>query len=76
MSSGRIYSGDVKRQADQFVTAVPAKTRERGLDYLMLTASDFCREEHTHLLLTRALHDPKPRQEFAAADVIIYPTLP
>ena len=57
------------------MTAVPA-TRERGLDYLMLSASDFCREEHTHLLLTRALHDPKLRQEFAAADVIIYRTLP
>src|SRR5215467_14097790 len=67
MPSGRIYSDDAKRQADQFVTAMPAKAREHGLDYVMLTASDFYREEHTQPPLTLTAHDPKLHQEFAVA---------
>ena len=76
MPSGRIYSDDAKRQADQFVTAMPAKAREHGLDYLMVTASDFYREEHTQAPLTLTAHDPKLHQEFAVAKVVIYRTLP
>jgi hypothetical protein len=76
MPSGRIYSGDAKRQADRFVTAVPERARAHGLDYVMLTASDFHREEHTQPPSPLASHGPKLRQEFAAAHVVIYRTLP
>jgi len=68
----RFYQGDAGTQAQQFALAVPQNAREHHLDYLVATEEDFYREGIRGLVWRAARHDPKLRQEFAAAHAAVY----
>ena len=72
MPPSRVYSGQDEREADRFVAAVPRQACGRGLDFLLITGSDFYRERRAGRLAVVAARDPALRKEFEAGSVAVY----
>jgi hypothetical protein len=76
MPPTRVYSGDAERQADVFVRDVPRQARVHGLDYLLITTTDFYRERCAGLLLQVAAGDPRLLLEYGGSPAAVYRSAP
>jgi hypothetical protein len=74
MPPTRNYSGDAERAADRFVRSIPGEARAHHLDYLLVTAVDFYREQRAGLLLREAARDPLLIKEFVEPGAAVYRT--
>jgi hypothetical protein len=72
MPYARMYHPDPSREANEFALALPENVRQRRLDYLFLTGTDFYREQRQGLTRHAAARDSHWCRAFDHGDTVVY----